>query len=51
MDALNDATAPIRSRFGGLDSAKAAGLLVIGSVVVLSALRKGFGNVRISIGD
>lgn len=44
-------TDAVRSRLAGLDSAKAAGLLVIGSVLVLSALRKGFGNVRISVGD
>lgn len=40
-----------RAALAGMDSAKAAGLLVIGSVLVLAALRKGFGNVRISIGD
>jgi hypothetical protein len=51
MEAIENATEGVRSRLGGLDSAKAAGLLVIGSVVVLSALRRGFGNVRISVGD
>lgn len=36
---------------GGLDSAKTAGLLVIGAVGVLALLRKGFAGVRIGIGD
>ncbi|MFD7908346.1 hypothetical protein ACFV4G_39660 [Kitasatospora sp. NPDC059747] len=34
-----------------LDSAKIAGLLVIGSVLILSALRKGFGGVSVRVGD
>lgn len=41
----------MREHLARIDSAKAAGLLVIGAVVVLAALRKGFGDVRISIGD
>lgn len=36
---------------GGLDSAKVAGLLVVGSLVVLALTRKAFGGVRIGIGD
>jgi hypothetical protein len=36
--------------FEDLDSAKVAGLLVIASVLVLSALRKGFGGVSVHIG-
>lgn len=36
---------------GGLDSAKVAGLLVIGAVCVLAGLRKGFAGVRIGLGD
>jgi hypothetical protein len=36
---------------GGLDSAKTAGVLVIGAVCLLAAIRKGFGSVRIGIGD
>jgi hypothetical protein len=34
-----------------LDSAKVAGLLVIGAVIALSLLRKGFGPVRVSVGS
>lgn len=36
---------------GGMDSAKVAGLLVIGSLGVLALLRKGFGGIRIHVGD
>lgn len=34
-----------------LDSAKMAGLLVIGSVIVLALTRKAFGGVRVGLGD
>ncbi len=34
-----------------LDTAKVAGLLVIGSVVILALVRKGFGGVSVRIGD
>lgn len=34
-----------------LDAAKVAGILVIGSVVVLAALRQGFGGVSVRVGD
>jgi hypothetical protein len=34
-----------------LDTAKVAGLLVIGSVVLLAVLRKGFGGVSVRVGD
>lgn len=33
------------------DTARTAGLLVIGSLAVLVLLRKGFAGVRISVGD
>lgn len=36
---------------GGMDSAKAAGLIAIGAVVVLALLRRGFAGVRVGIGD
>ena len=36
---------------GGMDSAKAAGLFVIGSVIVLGLLRRGFSGVAIHLGD
>jgi len=36
---------------GGLDTAKTAGLLVIGAIGVLALLRKGFGGVNISVGS
>lgn len=45
-----DASA-LTNRLGGMDSAKAAGLLVVGALGVLALLRKGFGDVRIHIGD
>jgi hypothetical protein len=34
-----------------LDSAKVAGLLVIGAVLLLSAMRKGFGGVSVHVGS
>lgn len=34
-----------------LDSAKTAGLIVFGAVAVLALLRKGFGGIRVGIGD
>lgn len=34
-----------------LDSAKVAGLLVIGAVLILSAMRKGFGGVSVHVGS
>jgi hypothetical protein len=37
-------------QIANLDSAKVAGLLVIGSVLVLSLLRKGWGDVNVRIG-
>lgn len=42
---------PVAALGGGMDSAKAAGLLVIGAVIVLAVLRRGFGGVSIGIGD
>lgn len=44
MSALTD-------RLGGMDSAKAAGLLTIGAVLVLGCLRKGFKGVSVHVGD
>jgi hypothetical protein len=37
--------------FGDMDPAKAAGLLVIASVVALGLLRKYFGSVNVSLGS
>lgn len=34
-----------------MDSAKAAGLMVLGAIVVLGVTRKAFGGVRIALGD
>lgn len=34
-----------------MDSAKVAGLLVVGAVVVLALTRKAFGGVRVGLGD
>ncbi len=34
-----------------LDSAKVAGLIVVGAVVALSFLRKGFGGVSVHVGS
>lgn len=34
-----------------LDTPKVAGLLVIGSVVLLALLRRGFGGVNVKLGD
>jgi hypothetical protein len=48
---MGDDGLSLTDRVGGLDSARVAGLLVIGSVILLGALRRGFGDVRISIGD
>ena len=36
---------------GQLDTPKAAGLLVIGAVLTLAVLRKGFGGVNVRLGD
>jgi len=36
---------------GAMDSAKAAGLVVIGAVAVLALLRKGFSGVSVHVGD
>lgn len=44
MGALSD-------QFGGLDTAKVAGLLVIGSLVVLGCMRRSFGGVQVRLGD
>lgn len=44
MDGLN-VKAPV------LDTAKVAGLIVVGSVLMLACLRKGFGGVTIKVGD
>lgn len=38
-------------RLPDMDTAKVAGLLVIGSVVFLAVTRKAFGGVRIGLGD
>lgn len=38
-------------KLGGIDSAKVAGALVLGSIVVLALTRKAFGGVRIGLGD
>lgn len=35
----------------GLDTPKVAGLIVVGAVLVLAGLRKGFGGIRVGIGD
>lgn len=34
-----------------LDTAKTAGLLVIGAIAALALLRKGFGSVTVHVGD
>lgn len=34
-----------------LDTAKVAGLMVIASVLLLSAMRKGFGSVSVNLGS
>lgn len=34
-----------------LDTAKTAGLIVVGAVVVLALTRKAFGGVRVGLGD
>lgn len=36
---------------GQLDSAKTAGLIVVGAVVVLALTRRAFGGVKVSLGD
>lgn len=36
---------------GGMDTAKASGLLVLGAIVVLAVTRKAFGGVRVGLGD
>lgn len=36
---------------GTLDAPKVAGALVIGALIVLGALRKGFGSVRVGLSD
>lgn len=36
---------------GNLDTAKVAGLIVIGAVLVLGGLRKSFASVRVSLGS
>lgn len=36
---------------GKLDTDKAAGLLVVGAVLVLALTRKAFGGVRVGLGD
>lgn len=36
---------------GSLDSAKVAGLLVVGAVLLLGSLRRGFGQVLTKLGD
>lgn len=41
----------VSSALGGMDSAKVAGLLVLGALLTLGALRKGFGGVKVSLGD
>lgn len=46
MNGLNLGNLP-----GGMDSAKAAGLLVVGAVVVLALTRRAFGGVKINLGD
>lgn len=34
-----------------MDTAKVAGLIVVGAVLTLAALRKGFGGIRVGLGD
>ncbi|MFI5534708.1 hypothetical protein ACIA8O_39860 [Kitasatospora sp. NPDC051853] len=34
-----------------LDTAKVAGLMVIGAVVLLSVMRRSFGSVNVRLGD
>lgn len=36
---------------GNLDTAKVAGLIVIGAVLVLGGLRKSFASVRVGLGS
>lgn len=41
----------VTDKLGGMDAAKAAGLLTLGALGVLALMRKGFHGVRIGIGD
>lgn len=41
----------MRNLFSGMDTAKVAGLMVIGSVALLGILRKGFGGVSVKLGS
>lgn len=41
----------LTDRVGPMDSAKAAGLLVLGALVVLGLMRKGFHGVSVGIGN
>lgn len=45
------AAAFLAGPFGGMDTAKVAGLIVLGAVAGLAALRSGFGGVQVRIGD
>lgn len=45
------AAGALSGAFGGMESDKVAGLLVIGAVLLLGAMRKGFGGVRVNLGD
>ena len=44
MTALTD-------KLGGMDAAKAAGVITLGAVALLALMRKGFHGVRIGLGD
>lgn len=41
----------LSERVGPMDSAKAAGLLVLGALGVLALMRKGFHGVSVGLGD
>lgn len=43
--------AAVTDKLGGMDAAKAAGLITIGALAVLALMRRGFHGVRIGIGD
>jgi hypothetical protein len=42
---------PLGQVSAGLDSAKVAGLFVVGALLLLGGLRRGFGTVRVKLGD
>jgi hypothetical protein len=45
------ATGRLSRALGPLDTPQVAGLLVVGSLLLLGSLRKGFGGIRVALGD